>query len=236
MEKITIGKDEIEYLIKEIVPYNINVIRIIFSDTVPEKYGDINLYTESGVFETTLSGYSTVWRDEGQTVYLSNDESIYTAPMEQEYGGILGEVYQPTLEELRSAKLIMINSSCNMAITAGCDVILTDGTTEHYSLSETDQINLSAAVSSVQAGAVAYPYHADGELCKMYSADDIILIGSAATIHKLYHTTYCNHLHAWIKRVYTADELETINYGAELPEDLATNMSAILAAVSGVSR
>ncbi|MGL5437110.1 MAG: acyl carrier protein, partial [Lachnospiraceae bacterium] len=143
------------------------------------------------------------------------------------------EPYTYTVEELRPSKLSAINTACNAAITAGCDVTLTDGTVEHYGLSETDQINLSAAVAAVQAGAVAYPYHADGELCRLYPAEDIILIGTTATRYKLYHTTYCNHLRSWIGRVETVEELESIYYGAELPDDLAENMAAILAAVSG---
>ena len=55
-------------------------------------------------------------------------------------------------------------------------------------------------------------------------------MGGAATAHKLYHTTYCNHLMAWARRA-AADELEGITYGAELPADLAANMEAILNAV-----
>ncbi|KAK9679502.1 hypothetical protein QE152_g39983 [Popillia japonica] len=169
-------------------------------------------------------------RGEGRTVYLSNDDSVYTAP--EESGGLPREPYEPTLEELQTVKLATVNTACNAVITAGCDVTLTDGSIEHYSLSETDQINLSAAVAAVQAGAAAYPYHADGELCKMYSADDIALIGTAATGHKLYHTTYCNHLRAWIQQVKTTEELDAIYYGAELPDDLASNMNTILTAVS----
>ena len=64
----------------------------------------------------------------------------------------------------------------------------------------------------------------------VYPAADILAMGEAATAHKLYHTTYCNHLMAWARRA-TADELEGITYGAELPADLAANMEAILNAV-----
>lgn len=62
----------------------------------------------------------------------------------------------------------------------------------------------------------------------MYSATDIITIGDAATAHKLWHTTYCNHMMMWARRAETADELEGIVYGAELPADLAENMASIL--------
>lgn len=131
-----------------------------------------------------------------------------------------------SLEDRRAAKTAAMSAACNAAITAGMDVETTQGT-EHFSLQETDQINLTAAVTAVQQGAAGYPYHADGELCRMFTAAEIGAVGQASIAHKLYHTTYCNHLFAWIRRA-TADELAGITYGAELPEDLAASMQALL--------
>lgn len=130
------------------------------------------------------------------------------------------------LEDKRAAKTAEMSAACNAAITAGMDVTTTQGT-EHFSLQETDQINLTAAVTAVQQGAAGYPYHADGELCRMFSAAEIGAVGQASIAHKLYHTTYCNHLFAWIRRA-SAAELSGITYGAELPEDLAASMQALL--------
>ena len=134
------------------------------------------------------------------------------------------------LEAAKSARISELSAACNAAIVAGCDVTLST-TTGHISLTDEDQINLTTAVGSVQQGAAGYPYHLDGQLCAIYPAADIIAMGEAATAHKLYHTTYCNHLMAWARRA-TADELEGITYGAELPADLAANMTAILEAAS----
>lgn len=134
----------------------------------------------------------------------------------------------PDLDTLRAAKLAELSGACNAAIVAGCDVTLADGTVEHFALEETDQINLNAAYTVCQQGATEYPYHADGQLSRLYSAADIIAIGDAATAHKLYHTTYCNHMMMWARRVETADELEGVAYGAELPEDLEANMTRVL--------
>ena len=131
-----------------------------------------------------------------------------------------------SLEDKRAAKTAEMSAACNAAITAGMDVETTQGT-EHFSLQETDQINLTAAVTAVQQGAAGYPYHADGELCRMFTAAEIGAVGQASIAHKLYHTTYCNHLFAWIRRA-TASELTGITYGAELPEDLAASMQALL--------
>ena len=138
------------------------------------------------------------------------------------------------LSQFQSDKISELSTACNQAITAGMDVETTEGT-EHFSLEETDQINLTAALSAVEQGAKGYPYHADKKLCRMFTAVEIKSIAETATKHKLYHTTLCNHLLIWARRVTTVEELEQITYTAEnLPTDLAENMAKVLAA-SGVS-
>lgn len=137
------------------------------------------------------------------------------------------------LDEIRADKLEELSASCNAAITAGMDVETTQGT-EHFSLQETDQINLTTALSAVQSGAAGYPYHADGQLCRLFTAAEIQAIAAASVKHKLYHTTLCNHLLTWARRAETKEELSGITYSADgLPEDLASNMAAVLAAAAG---
>lgn len=137
------------------------------------------------------------------------------------------------LDEIRTDKLAELSASCNAAITDGMDVETTQGT-EHFSLQETDQINLTTALSAVQSGAAGYPYHADGQLCRLFTAAEIQAIAAASVRHKLYHTTLCNHLLTWARRAETREELSGITYSADgLPEDLASNMAAVLAASAG---
>ena len=137
------------------------------------------------------------------------------------------------LDEIRADKLAELSASCNAAITAGMDVETTKGT-EHFSLQETDQINLTTALSAVQSGATNYPYHADGQLCRLFTAAEIQAIAEASVRHKLYHTTLCNHLLTLARRAETREELSRITYAADgMPEDLAANMAAVLAASAG---
>lgn len=138
------------------------------------------------------------------------------------------------LESDRAAKEAEISAACNAAIVAGMDVDTTKGT-EHFSLQETDQINLTTAYNAVVSGAEQYPYHADGKLCRMFSADEIKSISAASIQHKMYHTTLCNHLLTWARRAETAEELDGITYTEEgLPEDLAQNMAQIMTAEQNV--
>lgn len=132
------------------------------------------------------------------------------------------------LDEIRADKLVELSASCNDAITAGMDVETTQGV-EHFSLQETDQINLTTALSAIQNGSTGYPYHADGQLCRLFSAKEIQDIAEASIKHKLYHTTLCNHLMARVRRVEDKKELADIKYSIEnLPQDLKQNMIDIL--------
>ena len=135
-----------------------------------------------------------------------------------------------TFEEIQAEKLSNLSKTCNQTIVAGMDVETTEGV-EHFSLEETDQINLTTALSAIEQGAKGYPYHADKKLCRMFTAVEIKAIAEKATAHKLYHTTLCNHLLILARRATTTAELDEITYSADcLPLDLAENMKKILVA------
>ena len=131
------------------------------------------------------------------------------------------------VEQVRAAKLQEIGLACSAAIYAGIDV---GGS--HYSLTEHDQTEIMAQYTVVKEGAPAVPYHADGELCRMYPAEEFAALAQAATAHVFYHRTYCNHMNAWIRRA-ELEELASIVYGAPLPADLAASMATIITAAGG---
>ncbi len=133
-------------------------------------------------------------------------------------------------EASRLAKLAEMGAACTSAIYAGVTV-----GEAHYSLTEHDQIELMGQQSAVLAGAAEVPYHADGELCRMYPAAEFLDVADAAVRHIFYHRTYCNHLNAWVKRAGTAEELDGITYGAALPEDLAGSMGVLMGGGGAVS-
>lgn len=139
----------------------------------------------------------------------------------------------PSLAEVQADKLAELNAACDAAIVSGCAVTLSDGTVGHISLTLPDQINLSTAQAAILAGGSGYAYHLDGALCEIYPAADIAIMAQAATDHILYHQTYCNHVRAWVKRCEAVAEVQAITYGAELPDDLAAHMTAVLAAAEG---
>lgn len=217
MEKIRIGKEERLHEIRSIRPESVNIMEIVFDGTIPGTYGDITIYTENGTEATTLYGYDTVWKQDGNTVWLSNDGSIYTPPSPPEPVET-PEPYVPTLAEVQAAKKAEMSAACEQIIYHGINVTLSDGATEHYSLTEHDQLNLFGKLSQITAGATQLEYHADGQPCRYYSAADMQAIIQAAMWHVSYHTTYCNAINMWIAGCQTVEEVQEIFYGADVPE------------------
>ena len=218
MEKIKLSGSDKMYEIRSIIPTAEHVLQIIFADAVPAVWGgDIELYTAGDVLATTLTGWITVYRDEGQTIYLSDDGSVYVPPADPE-SVTPPEPYEPTLMELQMAKKQEISQACEQIIYAGISVTLADGAVEHFALTEHDQLNLFGKQVQLATGAEQLEYHSDGQPCRYYIAADMQTIIAAAMQHVSYHTTYCNALNMWVAGCETAEELQQIYYGADVPE------------------
>ena len=220
MEKIKIKGSSKSYEIRSIQTIEPHVLQIVFTGTPPTKWnGDIVLYTAGDIECATLAGWTTVYRDEGRTVYLSDDGSVYQTPDPDTGGEILPpEPYVPTLEELQASKKLEISQACEQAIYSGVSVTLADGSVEHFALTEHDQLNLFGKQVQLAAGAEQLEYHSDGQPCRYYDAADMQKIITKAMWHVSYHTTYCNALNMWVAGVQTAEEIQQIFYGAGVPE------------------
>ena len=153
-------------------------------------------------------------------------DGMYTV---YEYGEVPAA---PSLDQLktqlRMEKLEQVRQACECRITAGMDVVFADGRKEHFSLESYDQTNIDELFSAVMLGAPAYPYHADGESCKMYKAEDIVSLYITKQGYVTQQTTYYNALRQWILREESLEVLKGIFYGAELPEDLKAEVDKIL--------
>ena len=165
-------------------------------------------------------------------------DARFIRPMPPEgwqYDDETGTFYQGKLyDPYRERKIAECDDACSRAIVKGCDVTLEDGTVEHFALTAEDQINIATAEKAVQAGATQFPYHADGKLCRLYDAKDVMNIINTATAWKTYHTTYFNHLKQWINRTEEKADILAIHYGDELPEDLKQSLDAIMAAMKAL--
>jgi len=132
---------------------------------------------------------------------------------------IVNEAEIITLEYLKAQKIKEMSHICNQTITNGFDITLSDGKEHHFSLTTQDQLNLITLSAMVSAGETTIPYHADGELCKHFSINDIENVIHTATVFKTYHTTYYNSLKEFIESIQGRNEVSNIYYGVTIPNE-----------------
>lgn len=216
--KISIAN--IDYEITDIIPISASVLKIVFVTNIPTKYGDIITYTNGGIKAGTLSGYTTLYRIKDKELYLSNDGSRYVESADTVNEG----VNEDSLDDVKSSKKDEFSNTCKQIIYKGIDVTLSDNTVEHFSLTETDQLNLFGKQVQIAAGVTSLEYHSDGQPCKYYSVDDIQRVIDAAMKFISYQTTYCNSMYMWIMGCETKEEVKAITYGDDIPEQYQTDV------------
>lgn len=136
----------------------------------------------------------------------------------------IGFVTDNDIDFYRDAVIARMSDICNQVITSGFDVVLSDGENHHFSLTTQDQLNLITLSTMLASGMESVPYHADGELCSQYSAEDMLNVINTATSFKTYHVTYYNALKAYIQSLGSIADLNLIEYGVELPEEYQTDI------------
>ena len=159
---------------------------------------------------------------EKEEIIVIEDDSEEPAPQPEP------EPYEDTttIDFLRTAKLNEMSYQCRKAIESGIDINLR-GETKHFSLTTQDQFNLISLSTMAQSASVI-PYHADGEACIYYTAEEINQIIAAVNSHKIYHTTYYNALKAYINSLETIEEISSVTYGMPIPDEYKTEVLKVI--------
>lgn len=155
--------------------------------------------------------------DHGYEVEDIDDDILHNIFQYQYIDGqfVINENYhQSKLQQVRATKIANLKSICNRVITTGIDF-----NEEHYSLTSDDQLNLMK-LESIATLTPQTPlfYHADGQLCRPYSAEEIKAIATSATLWITYHTTYFNFAKNQINAMSNVDDIIAMQYGSPLQE------------------
>lgn len=165
----------------------------------------------------------------GEQEYNILVPAVETAPVPVETEEPENAIEEPTnptdeitLEFVRTSKIAEMSTACRTTIEAGFDLQLR-GETHHFSLDTQDQLNLISLSAMAQTQELI-PYHADGESCIFYTAEEIQQIVATATSFKIYHTTYHNALKAYVNSLETLEDIAAVTYGMEIPEEFQTDV------------
>lgn len=152
----------------------------------------------------SYTDYTTLYKQEEDGYILSNDESVFVPEVR--------EAPAPeTVESAIAAKAAEFSARCNAVITAG--VINNDA---EYSYTVEDQKNLKTAFDMAVATGLSVPYHANGESCRLFTAEEIIALYVAQEANLTHHVTYNNQLRLYIGTLETAEAVRAVDYGTPL--------------------
>lgn len=98
---------------------------------------------------------------------------------------------------------------------------------KRYRLNTTDQINMSALSAMAQMGNKV-PYHADGEICRVFEPEEMIQLAQTATNWIVYHTTYFNLLKHQILEYDNLEDVEKVYYGTKLKDEYQQIINTII--------
>lgn len=102
---------------------------------------------------------------------------------------------------------------------------------KRYRLNTTDQINMSALSSMAQMGNKV-PYHADGEICRIFEPEEMVQLAQTATSWIVYHTTYFNLLKHQILEYDNLEDVEKVYYGIKLKDEYQQIINTIVSSGS----
>lgn len=157
--------------------------------------------------------------ESGKDIEVDNSQDL---PVED--SPIVEPEKEVTIEFVRESKIAEMSAVCNNTITNGFDMVLDDNSSHHFSLSVQDQLNLVSLSAMIAAGKTEIPYHADDELCRMFSVNEINAIVEMATNFKTYHITYFNSLKAYINSMNEIEEIANVTYGIDIPEEYQSDI------------
>lgn len=188
-----------------------------FSPTITELLD----YTTVKIIVIEKDEYDTLFEaiETGKEIEITDEEPDIQEELPQ-----IDPDEEVTIEYVKAVKNAEMSATCNKIITNGFDAILSDGENHHFSLTIQDQLNLITLSSMVAAGETVIPYHADGELCKGYSVEDITTIINTATSFKTYHVTYFNSLKVYIDSMHDINEVNNVVYGIDIPEEYQSDV------------
>lgn len=188
-------------------------------------------YTEAKVIPISEEEYDILKQAEesGEDLPVEEEEIVEELPEEPAEEEV-DPITEATIEYVRDKKIKAMSAACNHTIVGGFDIVLSDGESHHFSLTTQDQLNFISLASMIANGETEIPYHADGELCVFYSAEDMSAVIEEATNFKTYHVTYFNSLRNYIRSLDDIEVIAAIVYGAEIPEQYQSDVLKALIA------
>ena len=127
------------------------------------------------------------------------------------------------IQKLKEEKIKELSNICENNIVNGIEY---NG--EHFAYELADQNNLYNSVQLSLGTNLPVPYHATGNLCRLYSTEELVAIYAAQETNLTHNMTYYNQLKHYVEELMTEDEIKAIYYGQELTGEYLDNYNAMM--------
>lgn len=199
-----------------------NQVRLIFESKIPsnrELLSGFYLINEhNGLIQTNREDYNYIYRTYDNNplmIELCNNDLEYMEP--EPIVVPKPKPYIPSYEEILENKISELSTACHDTIVYGLDI---EG--QHFSYTNEDQTNLKEIFDTVKISGSAIGYHADGQGCTEYTAEEIINIYLQLAMNKYCQQTYFNQSREYLKSLEKTDKnkelISCYTYGTPLPE------------------
>lgn len=246
IKKIKFGENEI--IVSNLYPYRYEygkgneVLRIDIPETSAsfddikklDSFEGIIYYYENDIlklpYENYSAGFSCQYQDGIYSVELKrlNETERLVQKLAKEIGVKDVIIANLTLDEAKEYQIDFVAKQCSESIYKGIDTETSLGV-EHFSLDDTDQSNILALYNMQSSIGQNVIYHADGKECREFGAVEFNKIAIEAREYITACTTKFNYLKAWINRSESKEEVLSIEFISELPEDLKEAYSDVIA-------
>ncbi len=137
------------------------------------------------------------------------------------------------LDALKMGKIAEIKKDCEKYINNGLDIKFSDDIVKHFTYDLADQNNISEMFIAVMNGASEFPYHANGEICELYTKEQIFKIYYTLALFKTEAITYHNSLKAQIINSEDIDSIKNTEFKVtKLEKEYLDNYNVMMEAVN----
>jgi hypothetical protein len=212
------------------LPHTTAGFQLYLNDKYERIIGDYSKYIsdyrliDTNIYEYTDDGHKYI----EPVVIIPTDESTAEEPI---------IIYEPTIEDIRAYKIDSLKYTSRQFIEQGETVTLSDGSQDEFNYTQMNQMNLANAFNLAVATKDSVPYYDKDNVCKIYSAEDIIRIYSSCQILVTYHVTLAHQLADQIKNMESIEEIKTLEYSYEsLDEQHKKNFDTIMAQTQKIAQ
>lgn len=205
---------------------NIDKLEILLNEIVISEFTTYDTYSNitytSSIYTQNMRGFTECTSVTLQKNSLLDDMAVLINEIKNKNNV---NIEAMSVEQYKNYILTKIAETCEADIHQGTEV---NG--EMFTYKAEDQQNLKVLFDTVVMAPqiTGLPYHSSGNACRLYTREEIVTIYMTLMLRLIQITTYCNMLNMTIKEMETKEELDTVIYGMELPEDKQANYNTIV--------